>query len=216
MPEVEFEWKIPKWSNAIERDRARTYFQAYAAACGLHFAEKAMKELHAGQTKTWTDFKVPEEAIGCGFHEAVRGVLSHHVVIRDGKIANYHPYPPTPWNANPRDIYGTPGLMKTRCRIRRSLRRTGRTTSKASTSCARYAASIRVCHAAFTCIWENGKVLETVHSPMFGESANVHDHERNTKEFQERVRRIDGLLEELESAADPASRTQVRELVQNV
>ena len=28
-PEVEFEWKIPKWSNAIERDRARTYFQAY-------------------------------------------------------------------------------------------------------------------------------------------------------------------------------------------
>ena len=34
LPEVEFEWKIPKWSNAIERDRARTYFQAYAAACG--------------------------------------------------------------------------------------------------------------------------------------------------------------------------------------
>ena len=34
-PEVEFEWKIPKWSNAIERDRARTYFQAYAAALRL-------------------------------------------------------------------------------------------------------------------------------------------------------------------------------------
>ena len=108
-PEVEFEWKIPKWSNAIERDRARTYFQAYAAGCALHFVEKALAELHAGNTKTWTDFKVPEEAIGCGFHEAVRGVLSHHVVIRKGKIANYHPYPPTPWNANPRDIYGTPG-----------------------------------------------------------------------------------------------------------
>ena len=68
-----------------------------------------MEELHAGHTKTWSDFKVPEESIGCGFHEAVRGVLSHHVVIRKGKIANYHPYPPTPWNANPRDIYGTPG-----------------------------------------------------------------------------------------------------------
>ena len=52
---------------------------------------------------------VPDEAIGCGFTEAVRGVLSHHMVIRDGKIANYHPYPPTPWNANPRDSYGTPG-----------------------------------------------------------------------------------------------------------
>ena len=112
LPEVEFEWKIPKWSNAIERDRARTYFQAYAAAAALHFVEKALGELHAGRTKTWTDFKVPEEAIGCGFHEAVRGVLSHHVVIRDGKIANYHPYPPTPWNANPRDIYGTPGSLR--------------------------------------------------------------------------------------------------------
>jgi hydrogenase large subunit len=30
-------------------------------------------------------------------------------VIRNGKIANYHPYPPTPWNASPRDSHGTPG-----------------------------------------------------------------------------------------------------------
>jgi hydrogenase large subunit len=52
---------------------------------------------------------VPDEGIGCGFTEAVRGVLSHHMVIKGGKIANYHPYPPTPWNANPRDVYGTPG-----------------------------------------------------------------------------------------------------------
>ena len=51
----------------------------------------------------------PYCGIGCGFHEAVRGVLSHHLVIRDQKIANYHPYPPTPWDATPRDIYGTPG-----------------------------------------------------------------------------------------------------------
>jgi hydrogenase large subunit len=108
-PDVEFTWRIPKWSNAIERDRARTYFQAYAAACAYYFFEKAIAEVHAGRTATFTPFKVPDEAIGCGFHEAVRGVLSHHLVIRGGKIANYHPYPPTPWNANPRDIYGTPG-----------------------------------------------------------------------------------------------------------
>ena len=49
LPEVEFEWKIPKWSNAIERDRARTYFQAYAAAAALYFAEQALAELHAGR-----------------------------------------------------------------------------------------------------------------------------------------------------------------------
>jgi hydrogenase large subunit len=108
-PEVSLEWKIPKWSNTIERDRARTYFQAYAAACALYFTEQALAEIRAGHTKTWESFEVPDEAIGCGFTEAVRGVLSHHMVIRDGKIANYHPYPPTPWNGNPRDIYGTPG-----------------------------------------------------------------------------------------------------------
>jgi hydrogenase large subunit len=109
LPAVEFEWKIPRWSNVLERNRARTYFQAYAAAAALHFVERGLAEVHAGRTDTWTEFKVPQEAIGCGFHEAVRGVLSHHMVIRDGKIANYHPYPPTPWNASPRDSFGTPG-----------------------------------------------------------------------------------------------------------
>ena len=74
------------------------------ASAALYFVEQALSELHAGRTKTWSEFTVPSDAIGCGFHEAVRGVLSHHVVIRDGKIANYHPYPPTPWNANPRDV----------------------------------------------------------------------------------------------------------------
>jgi hydrogenase large subunit len=108
-PETTFEWTIPKWSNAIERNRARTYFQAYAAGCALYFLERAFAEIRAGRTKTWEPFEVPQEGIGCGFTEAVRGVLSHHMVIRDGKIANYHPYPPTPWNANPRDTYGTPG-----------------------------------------------------------------------------------------------------------
>jgi hydrogenase large subunit len=108
-PEMHLEWKIPQWSNAIERDRARTYFQAYAAGCALHFVNKALEQIRMGHTKTWEPFTVPEEGIGCGFTEAVRGVLSHHLVIRDRKIANYHPYPPTPWNASPRDVYGTPG-----------------------------------------------------------------------------------------------------------
>jgi hydrogenase large subunit len=114
-PAVSFEWKIPydkagkPLSNAIERNRARTYFQAYSAALALHFIEKALAEVRAGRTKTWEPFKVPKEAISCGWTEAVRGVLSHHMVIQNGKIANYHPYPPTPWNGSVRDIYGTPG-----------------------------------------------------------------------------------------------------------
>ncbi|MDT7579430.1 MAG: hydrogenase large subunit, partial [Pseudonocardiales bacterium] len=96
-------------SNAIERNRARTYFQAYTAALALHFVDQALGEVRLGHTKTWTKFDDPEEAIGSGFTQAVRGVLSHHMVIRNGKIANYHPYPPTPWNGSVRDSYGTPG-----------------------------------------------------------------------------------------------------------
>jgi len=108
-PAASFEWKIPQWSNAIERNRARTYFQAYCAAAALYFVERALAEVRAGRTKTWEPFTVPENAESVGFTEAVRGVLSHHMVIRDGKIANYHPYPPTPWNGSVRDVYGTPG-----------------------------------------------------------------------------------------------------------
>ena len=108
-PEVTFEWKIPQWSNAIERNRARTYFQAYSAAVALYFCEKALEEIRGGNTKTWTKFEVPDEAVSVGFTEAVRGVLSHHMVIKNGKIANYHPYPPTPWNGSVRDGFETPG-----------------------------------------------------------------------------------------------------------
>jgi hydrogenase large subunit len=109
MPEMQQVWEIPKWSNAIERDRARAYHQTYSALVGLHCLEKALDEVHAGRTKTWTPFEVPDHAVSCGFHEAARGVLSHHMTIEDGKVANYQMFPPTPWNASPRDIHGTPG-----------------------------------------------------------------------------------------------------------
>ncbi|HXB70216.1 MAG TPA: nickel-dependent hydrogenase large subunit [Candidatus Acidoferrales bacterium] len=168
LPEVEFEWKIPKWSNTIERDRARTYFQAYAAAAALYFAEKAMAELHSGNTKTWNDFKVPEEAIGCGFHEAVRGVLSHHVVIRGGKIANYHPYPPTPWNANPRDVYGTPGPYEDAVQNTPLFEENGPDNFK-GIDIMRTVRSFDPCLPCGVHMYlGDGKVLETRHSPMFG------------------------------------------------
>ncbi len=168
LPEVEFEWKIPKWSNAIERDRARTYFQAYAAAAALHFVEKALAELHAGRTRTWTDFKVPSEAIGCGFHEAVRGVLSHHVVIRNGKIANYHPYPPTPWNANPRDVYGTPGPYEDAVQNTPIFEENGPDKFK-GIDIMRAVRSFDPCLPCGVHMYlGNGKVLETRHSPTFG------------------------------------------------
>ena len=168
LPETEFEWHIPKWSNTLERDRARTYFQAYAAATALHFVEKALAELNAGRTSTWSEFEVPEEAIGCGFHEAVRGVLSHHVVIREGKIANYHPYPPTPWNANPRDMYGTPGPYEDAVQNTPLFEENGPDKFK-GIDIMRTVRSFDPCLPCGVHMYlGDGKILETRHSPMFG------------------------------------------------
>jgi hydrogenase large subunit len=167
-PEAEFEWKIPKWSNALERTRARTYFQVYACAAAYHFVEKALAELHAGRTKTWNEFTVPEEAISCGFHEAVRGVLSHHVVIRDGKIANYHPYPPTPWNGSVRDVYGTPGPYEDAVQNTPIFEENGPDNFK-GIDIMRAVRSFDPCLPCGVHMYlGNGKVLETHHSPFFG------------------------------------------------
>jgi hydrogenase large subunit len=168
LPETEFEWHIPRWSNAIERDRSRTYFQAYAAACAYYFVDQALKELHAGRTDTWSDFSVPDEAIGCGFHEAVRGILSHHMVIRDGKIANYHPYPPTPWNASVRDVYGTPGPYEDAVQNTPIFEENGPDNFK-GIDIMRAVRSFDPCLPCGVHMYlGKGKELKTIHSPMFG------------------------------------------------
>ena len=60
-PDTELEWRIPQWSNAIERDRARVYFIAYAAAMALHFVEQGLQEVRSGNTKVFEPFEVPDE-----------------------------------------------------------------------------------------------------------------------------------------------------------
>jgi hydrogenase large subunit len=168
MPEVEFEWKVPQWANTIERDRARIYFLAYAAAMGLFFVEKALGLVREGNVKVFQDFEVPDEAIGCGFHEAVRGVLSHHLVIRKGKIANYHPYPPTPWNASPRDIYGTPGPYEDAVQGLPIFEENGRDNFK-GIDIMRTVRSFDPCLPCGVHMYlGEGKELQQVHSPMFG------------------------------------------------
>jgi hydrogenase large subunit len=168
LPEAEFEWKIPAWSNAIERNRARSYFQAYAAASALYFVDRAVKEVYAGKTQTWTPFEVPKDAIGCGFHEAVRGMLSHHVVIRDGKIANYHPYPPTCWNASGRDSFGIPGPYEDAIQNTPLFEENGHEKFK-GIDIMRVVRSFDPCLPCGVHMFlGNGKVVETRHSPMFG------------------------------------------------
>lgn len=166
--EVELRWRVPRWSNTLERDRARVYFIAYAAAMAVWFAEKALARVYGGDVKTFQEFDVPEDGIGCGFHEAVRGVLSHHLVIRDGKIANYHPYPPTPWNASPRDSFGTPGPYEDAVQGMKLFEENGPDDFK-GIDIMRTVRSFDPCLPCGVHMYlGSGRVLEQRHSPMFG------------------------------------------------
>ncbi|MEU2877846.1 nickel-dependent hydrogenase large subunit [Streptomyces sp. NPDC007070] len=168
LPETTLEWHIPKWSNTIERDRARPYFIAYAAAMAFQFLEEATSLVRAGNTQVFTNFEVPDEAIGCGFHEAVRGVLSHHLVIRDKKIANYHPYPPTPWNASPRDHYGTPGPYEDAVQGQPIFEENGPDDFK-GVDIMRTVRSFDPCLPCGVHMYlGNGKTLTTTHTPTYG------------------------------------------------
>jgi hydrogenase large subunit len=66
-----------------------------------------------GDLKTFNRPDFPKgEQMGVGIHEAPRGVLSHWVVIKDGKIANYQCVVPTTWNAAPRNEKDQPGAYE--------------------------------------------------------------------------------------------------------
>jgi hydrogenase large subunit len=170
LPEMTLEWTIPQWSNAIERDRARAYFVAYAAAMSVQFLEDGLERIRRGDMEVFTPFEVPDEAIGCGFHEAVRGVLSHHMVIRDGKIANYHPYPPTPWNGSPRDSFGTPGPYEDAVQDMPIFEENGPDDFR-GVDIMRAVRSFDPCLPCGVHMYVGGgKTLKKVHSPMFGGS----------------------------------------------
>ena len=74
----------------------------------IHDPETAA--IAGGDTEIFNEPVFPKgEQRGFGIHEAPRGTLSHWVVIRDGKIANYQAVVPTTWNASPRDENGQVG-----------------------------------------------------------------------------------------------------------
>jgi len=83
---------------------------ARAVRCGVYYEslqnqwQLLMDNIGKGDYETFNrpTFMKGEQR-GFGFHEAPRGVLSHWVVIRDGKIANYQAVVPSTWNAGPRD-----------------------------------------------------------------------------------------------------------------
>ena len=89
---------------------------ARAIRCAV-FADQALKHwgllannIGSGDFEIFNEPVFPKgEQQGFGFHEAPRGTLSHWVVIRDGRIANYQCVVPSTWNAGPRDEKGQMG-----------------------------------------------------------------------------------------------------------
>ncbi len=63
-----------------------------------------------GDFETFIAPQFPKGTVrGVGFEEASRGMLSHWIVIKDGKIENYQAVVPSTWNAGPRNFNDDPG-----------------------------------------------------------------------------------------------------------
>jgi len=92
---------------------------ARAVSCAVQVDELGkqwdllLANMAKGDLKTFNKPVFPKgEISGVGFHEAPRGVLSHWVVIGDGKIKNYQCVVPTTWNAAPRNEKDEPGAYE--------------------------------------------------------------------------------------------------------
>jgi len=96
--------------STLGRHLARAVRTAVICDLAQKHWELLVGNIAKGDTAIYNEPVFPKgEQRGFGFHEAPRGTLSHWVVIRDGKIANYQAVVPTTWNAGPRDDKGQKG-----------------------------------------------------------------------------------------------------------
>lgn len=96
--------------STLGRHAARAIRTAVLCDLALKHLGLLIENIGKGDVATFAPPTFPAgEQRGFGFHEAPRGTLSHWVVIRDGKIANYQAVVPSTWNAGPRDEKGQKG-----------------------------------------------------------------------------------------------------------
>ncbi|HET9481642.1 MAG TPA: nickel-dependent hydrogenase large subunit, partial [Candidatus Polarisedimenticolia bacterium] len=90
--------------STLGRHLARAVRTAVINESALKHWKLLVDNIASGDTDIFVPPVFPKgERRGFGFHEAPRGALSHWVVLRDGKIANYQAVVPSTWNAGPRD-----------------------------------------------------------------------------------------------------------------
>ena len=158
LPQMELEWKVPPWSNAIERDRARAYHEAYSALVGLHNLNLARGR---GAGRPHQELARVHGAGERGQRRLPRGGARGALAPHGDPRREDRQLPAVPADAVERELRATRtalrGRTRTRCRTRRSSRRTGRTTSRGSTSCGPSARSTPACRAACTCTTAAGR-----------------------------------------------------------
>jgi hydrogenase large subunit len=103
--------------STLGRTAARTLETKIIADALQGMYDGLVANIKSGDMKTfeesrWDPSRWPAEAKGAGFMEAPRGGLSHWIVIRNGRIANYQAVVPSTWNAGPRDPQGQPGAYE--------------------------------------------------------------------------------------------------------
>ncbi|RDE19819.1 hydrogenase 2 large subunit [Motiliproteus coralliicola] len=101
---------VPALHSTIGRHAARAVRAAVVLDEMQHQWELLVDNIGKGDTDTFNRPVFPKgEVRGVGYHEAPRGVLSHWIVIEDGKIKNYQAVVPSTWNAGPRNQDDVPG-----------------------------------------------------------------------------------------------------------
>ena len=119
---VELEWSVPvlskngtRYTNLIERLRARAFNGAFYAASALHDVYEMISLIGQGETSVWTKFERPAgPSFGVGLNEAGRGALGHWVIVQNGRIHRYQIITPTNWNISP-TVEGLTGPTEEAC-----------------------------------------------------------------------------------------------------
>ena len=96
--------------STIGRHAARAVRAGMMADLCMKHWNLLVNNIATGDYEIYTPWSYPKgEQRGVGVHEAPRGLLSHWIIIEDGKIKNYQAVVPSTWNAGPRDAEGQLG-----------------------------------------------------------------------------------------------------------
>jgi len=95
--------------STLGRTAARALETKYVGDHIEGWVNELVKNIKAGDTRTWTRCDVPKKGEGRGLTEPPRGALGHWIRIENKVIANYQAVVPSTWNCSPRDKSGHRG-----------------------------------------------------------------------------------------------------------